>query len=102
MTPEIQKLLEDLRGQDVILRKQAAEQLGKLDVSYPEVVKALLDAGWDNDQEVAAAARNALKNPVHQAMGNQLWAPAAEQAKKNRGSRLRRNSLYKVRSHQLR
>lgn len=54
MTTDVEKLLEDLQCQNDIFRKQAAEQLGKLASSNPEIVKALLNAARrDTNPDVA-------------------------------------------------
>jgi hypothetical protein len=67
LASEMEKLLQELkRGGLAFRRIEAAEKIGKLALSHPRLVEALLRAREkDVSEEVRKAAAEALKSPVH-------------------------------------
>jgi hypothetical protein len=66
--PDVEELLRELlSGSDAHARREAAEQLGKLDASNPRIVQALIVARKsDTHTIVRDAAARALRAPAHQ------------------------------------
>jgi hypothetical protein len=73
---EVEALLRDLQADSIDTRRAAAERLGKLTTSNPEIVQALI-AAKENDAiyAVKKAAEDALRAPVHQEYLAQHRAP---------------------------
>jgi hypothetical protein len=66
---DIQTILDDLNDEDAFIRKAAVEELRDLEESSEAIVSALQrTASTDTNKIVAAAARQALEAPAHQAV----------------------------------
>ena len=63
-SPEIDKLIEDLKSDDWRVRKSAAEALGKIGDMH--AVEPLIELLEDEDEDVRASAKEALKKLGHE------------------------------------